>query len=328
MKIILAIFLIISSYNVLCQKLPIPTYKKLVFGKDSIECRRTTDKEIKKFLMFDGSPFDDAIISIIQAEKILTSNEEIARKGQVYFSSDSYYMIRKHIQNIAQNCPECDTSDYENELRFYMKIQNKVADSLNVVTEKTKIKNQSNPINQIVDTSRNLKSNDANALNVQRNDPILSANMAALAWHGKLTQFTNMDLNFVTERVDDYMNSALMGFSTLGPPKFEIKNNQGIRTDKYLPAVMGAVTTSFIQFKYFTTISGKDFIIDSCVISGKLQFLINFYVSYWTTKINFEGRKDGEIVHNHLLNDDISFQFFPSNEVGKIIIKQTTEINK
>lgn len=278
--------------------------------------------------MFDGSPFDDAIISIIQAEKILTSNEEIARKGQVYFSSDSYYMIRKHIQNIAQNCPECDTSDYENELRFYMKIQNKVADSLNVVTEKTKIKNQSNPINQIVDTSRNLKSNDANALNVQRNDPILSANMAALAWHGKLTQFTNMDLNFVTERVDDYMNSALMGFSTLGPPKFEIKNNQGIRTDKYLPAVMGAVTTSFIQFKYFTTISGKDFIIDSCVISGKLQFLINFYVSYWTTKINFEGRKDGEIVHNHLLNDDISFQFFPSNEVGKIIIKQTTEINK
>lgn len=321
------------------QKLPVPTYKKLVVGNDSINCRRTTDVELDKLMKFKGEPLGTAGIYMRVTEGELNALMERAEKGDYDFyrsnlnGTKNFNTIETYLTYIKTNCPKCDTIDYKNELRFYSKLYLKsiwlkeIQDSIDEENKIAKFNAESKANNQIIENPQKKIMSSSDSLFDQIDNPMLSANMAALAPHGKLTQFTGMDLNFVSSRVQDFMDN-IMQYTFSGDPKMD--NTKPIKTfvEKYIPKVSFSQSNEFIQFKYFAVVDRKSFTIQTCEITGTLYSLINFYISYWTTKINYEGRKEGEIVHSHLLNDDISFQFFPSSGKGKIVIKSSTEINK
>ena len=147
--------------------------------------------------------------------------------------------------------------------------------------------------------------------------------MKNLARHGFLTQMTFFELNFVNLRIQDFMSKRLM-MAPKGEPTF---TGDAIKTltQKYHKNIQINFAKEYdmsVSYKLFPL--QDKLIIESCEITGYYQYVIDFFVDYWTTTLNFEAAKGGEIVVNYLLQDRASLTLNFPKETATIKIINTT----
>jgi hypothetical protein len=117
--------------------------------------------------------------------------------------------------------------------------------------------------------------------------------------------------------------------------EFEMSLNDS-KTKSYLKDGKGNITYAFIdkismnraskqllfEFNVFTV--EDEFVIKELKITGDANAVLQFYVSFWTTSLNFNDVSKTEIVSNRLWQDRISYSF----NKGKPYIKvQNTTVN-
>ena len=154
---------------------------------------------------------------------------------------------------------------------------------------------------------------------------MLDADMNALAYHKKLTQFTYFDMNYVNERLEDFFSGDISLVQS-GEPIYDMSKPDKYISQKYVKSIQYNPTKSyFINVKYNLFTEGSNFIIKSCEISGYWIYILDLYVKYWAdNSLHFEAAKKGELVVYYLLQDKIVLSLNPTTETGKIVITNTT----
>lgn len=152
----------------------------------------------------------------------------------------------------------------------------------------------------------------------------LNANMRSLAPHQQLTQFTFFDMNFVNIRLQNFLENEL-SLIMVGEPTEDIKKDKYCIIERYEKGIqINHSKPYYIKVIYNLYPEGKNLIIKSCEISGYWNYIVDLYIKYWNTTLNFEAAKKGEIVVNYLMQDRISLSLNAQNETGKISIVNTT----
>jgi hypothetical protein len=141
-----------------------------------------------------------------------------------------------------------------------------------------------------------------------------------------VTQFCNMELNFVDMRVQDYMSmqgylqqSDLMKFNMIGPNKYiqEVyisKSSQSLNPHKI-----------FVKYNV-KPLNDHEFYITSCEIFGFSVYVINFFIGFWPRALNFDDCKKKEIVYYTFLFDRIGLYVDLVKNTAKIKIQKSTQI--
>lgn len=124
----------------------------------------------------------------------------------------------------------------------------------------------------------------------------LNAEMAPLASHGQLTQFTDMDYNFVSERVQTFMYKQL-GYSLI---KSDLKGNNMVV--EFTESV-GLNQAKKMEFNFAVIPNENFFTIKNCEITGDYDMLLNFYIQYWSTKTKINTQQQGVLAQTKVLND-------------------------
>jgi hypothetical protein len=134
------------------------------------------------------------------------------------------------------------------------------------------------------------------------------------------TQFTFYDLNFVSLRVQDYLDRN-MGMS-LKDTKFNLKNGVGSIDFIYEEAIVIGTNSQPQKMHVIYEVEAIDneFVIKSCTINGSAYKVEAFYVGFWKTSLQFNEVKSKGIVYNYYLQDKISY----SLTMGKPTIKITS----
>lgn len=151
----------------------------------------------------------------------------------------------------------------------------------------------------------------------------IEVSMSALADHKLLTQFTGFPLNFVDIKVQLYCTDYL-NYCQDENPEFKMEETNKYLKTKYSKCIRGDEPEYFIHFKYNLFLKGDNLLIKSCKISGYDKFVLNFYISYWPTKLNFEAAKKNELVINYLLQDRVALTWNPEKKYAEINITNTT----
>lgn len=130
------------------------------------------------------------------------------------------------------------------------------------------------------------------------------------------TQMTYIDLNFVNSKVQKFIYSEL----AMQPEGEPIYNNNTI-TEKYTEmfASNREPKELYVSYKVFTIDS--DFVVESVKITG--DKVVEFYVRYWSTNLNFEDTKGSEVVSNRYVQDRITYNF---NNGNRFIFVENTSI--
>lgn len=114
------------------------------------------------------------------------------------------------------------------------------------------------------------------------------------------TEFTNMRMNFVTPRVQDFLEKR-MELTIVGEPEIRAVDSLFIFDSKFIKHVSSNNNT--LHFTYNTKPEGNEFIIQSCEINGNFQFVVEFFIKFWNTTLNFADVKRKETVVNYWLSD-------------------------
>jgi hypothetical protein len=153
---------------------------------------------------------------------------------------------------------------------------------------------------------------------------MLNANMAALANHGKLTQFTYFDLQFVNSRFQDFLRDEL-SFAIVGEGQFELMKPNKFVLETYEKSFQNnSKKKQVLTVKYNVFIQDDYLFIKSCEITGPYDYIIQVYTRYWKTSLNFEAAKKGELVVNYLHQDRIGLTLNAGADFGKIEVTNTT----
>uniref|UniRef100_UPI0025FEB6C1 hypothetical protein n=1 Tax=uncultured Mucilaginibacter sp. TaxID=797541 RepID=UPI0025FEB6C1 len=155
--------------------------------------------------------------------------------------------------------------------------------------------------------------------------PMLSLKMQLLSHHGYATQITYFDLNFVDQRMQDFMRNEL-GMSIVGFPKFSKTNGYQTLEVGYVKngVYVGNNKIRHLYFKYtlFENRSKRS-MIKSLKIYGSSVDVIDFYVRYWPTAINFDQSKS-KIAFNYLLQDKATISCSTTDGSWSILVENTT----
>lgn len=155
--------------------------------------------------------------------------------------------------------------------------------------------------------------------------PMLSFKMQTLSNHGYATQITYFDLNFVDQRMQNFLRTQLnMSFS--GFPKFTKENGYQILNVGYVKdgAYIGNQKIRHLYFKYtLFENKSKRSMIKSLKIYGSAIDVIDFYVRYWPTTINFDQSKS-KIAFNYLLQDKATIACSTKDGSWSISVENTT----
>lgn len=127
----------------------------------------------------------------------------------------------------------------------------------------------------------------------------LSAEMGALAPHGQLTQFSNMDYNFVSSRVQKYLSQAL----NMYPDSDDVTSERVFVAFKEKSALNAPQKA--LQFNFNVHPAGTGFLVNDCRITGDRDKLIKFYVNYWPTTVQIDETNTGIVATTRLLADDV-----------------------
>jgi len=155
-------------------------------------------------------------------------------------------------------------------------------------------------------------------------EQILDVKMRLLAGHEDATQITYFDLNFVEQRMQDFMKKK-MGMTITDVSKFIKTSSYETFTVTYTQmATIGTTKIPKLYFKY--TIFGnkdKNPIIKSLEITGTSIHVINFFVRYWPTTLNIDVSKS-KIAYNYLVQDKATIRLNPANAAWSISVENTS----
>lgn len=132
------------------------------------------------------------------------------------------------------------------------------------------------------------------------------------------TQITYFDLNFVNLKLQDYLSYQFGMTLNSEKAKYELKNGKGFITSAFVDKISMNRNPRELFFKFNVFPMGKEFVIKDLKITGTTDAVLRFYVSYWTTTLNFDDISKTEIVSNRLLQDRISYNFNNGNPYIKI----------
>lgn len=133
------------------------------------------------------------------------------------------------------------------------------------------------------------------------------------------TQFTYYDLNYVSYRVQDYLerNMAMV----LADTKENLKEGVGTIEHTYQESMIIGSSRSpqKIKFTYTVVPIGNYFVIKKCKIAGEPIKVEAFFVGFWKTSLQFDRTRKEGVVYNNYLQDKISFYFNNGNYYVDII---------
>jgi hypothetical protein len=150
--------------------------------------------------------------------------------------------------------------------------------------------------------------------------------MRALADHGLLTQITGFEINFVDTRIQEYLSKyTILGL--VGEPSVNMIGSNKYIIQKYEQKIQyNNNKTSTFNVKYNLIIDKQNrIIIKSCKIYGSSLHVLDFYVNFWPTSLNFEAAKKNEVVVNFLLQDRVALKWIPSTDYAEIIVTSTNK---
>jgi len=121
------------------------------------------------------------------------------------------------------------------------------------------------------------------------------------------TEFNNMDLNFVNNKVQKFLNLRLDMALTED-------SHQSVVTDSCINISESYHSTKIneksrkLTFTYSVKAEegSSILIVHSCKITGDKSSVIDFYIKYWDTTLDFDNTKKEEFVVNHWINDRIA----------------------
>jgi hypothetical protein len=132
-----------------------------------------------------------------------------------------------------------------------------------------------------------------------------------------LTEFNDMRLNFVDPRVQSFM-SEKMGMTLSGDPSSNVDGKHITITETYQKKISSKVNDKALVIHYEGEADGNEIIIKECHISGVDMYVIDFFVKYWNTTLNFEDVKGKEVVTNYWITDRASLS--KGNKPGEFVI--------
>lgn len=132
------------------------------------------------------------------------------------------------------------------------------------------------------------------------------------------TQITYFDLNFVNLKLQDYLSYQFGMTLNSEKAKYELKNGKGFITSAFIDKISMNRNPRELFFKFNVFPMGKGFVIKDLKITGTADAVLRFYVSYWTTTLNFDDVSKTEVVSNRLLQDRISYNFNNGNPYIKV----------
>lgn len=145
----------------------------------------------------------------------------------------------------------------------------------------------------------------------------LSYYIEGFSWHGHATQMTYFDMNFVNDRVQDYISQRMnlvevkrLDNLSQSPMAITVKYGQLMGTDHRT-----------LNVKYFLFVHDEhNLIISKCIITGNLDFASKFFAGYWTQELNIDETKTGRVMWKTLLQDKITFKYDKSTKIATITV--------
>jgi len=257
-----------------------------------IATQRLSEQSYADGMSSKENGIDECLLSIMMLQQDLKEIRSNLLKGYYNVKSVDTNVLDKAKMLFKKN----DFSLYFSEIDFYNKIaeNKKNADkllSLNTTCNKLKIDTVSTVITEI--------NNDIDSMSMIENSMRLS--------HRYATQFSNMRLNFVNMRVQNYMeNNAFIYYKE---PVFTTNDKYKILTENYISKFSNSTSPDKITLKYFLKQRNKEYIIDKCIISGDYNYVISFFVKFFPTIVNVEDIQKKEIAYCYYYKDKISFIF-------------------
>ncbi len=136
------------------------------------------------------------------------------------------------------------------------------------------------------------------------------------------SQFTYYDMNFVTSKIENYLQFT----KTLLDTKPNLKNGGGNIKVTYTDKISNNKNSEILSFDFKVFNIDNEFVVESCKISGSYNSVLDFYIGYWDTKISIDRSKKKFTLTNHHLQDNIEFSAL--NNVYIISITNSTIVNK
>ncbi len=140
------------------------------------------------------------------------------------------------------------------------------------------------------------------------------------------SQITFFDLNFITIRVQSFLEARL-GFHLIDEPSLVKEVNLSSLTYKFQQSNVYVGTKipkpMLIKYFFFTNSYGNP-IISKCIIDGDDDSVIKFFVNYWPTTIHFDGNKKNGVFFSYFLQDKIELYQQVLKNYGKLSITNST----
>lgn len=132
------------------------------------------------------------------------------------------------------------------------------------------------------------------------------------------TQITYQDFNNVNTTIQSFLDDK-MDMTVAAPPVVSKDIGGDVLTFKYVKhANMGEVNYMYLKFHMAKGTS----IITSCDVYGYYAYVVDFFVRYWPTNINFNDGKSG-IASCYYLQDKATINLNLQARTGKISILNT-----
>lgn len=283
------------------------------------ECKRITRKYEKYYKKYskDGAP---PMQEILEIEKKLNSCIGFTPEVSHKLTKEMINEASKILHSIKEKYPYFDYNIYENEIVFFelayearLLPQRMAAERSrkayirdSIVREKDKIARlKSDSIMQVKNKRQKLESHFESVTHNEN-------------YFKYYTQFTGMRINFVNMRVQAFMSFNGYALQEQEPTYEYI-------IERYIKKSNASITSPSIYIKYNISVDENDFIISSCEIYGFDLYVIEFFIKFWNTTMQFHDVKNKGVAFYNLLEDKISLECQPEKDFAKITIKPSGE---
>lgn len=162
------------------------------------------------------------------------------------------------------------------------------------------------------------------------NENMLSANLSSTyPGNENIVQFTYVILPLIERNLQLYFSSKGYG-KVNGYEDVFFKNEKPYYKAKYQESIVAGRKPRWIAFNFdmFVIDSNHNFFIKKATITGDPVSLINFFVQFYPTTINFETVKNNKIADCRFMQDIIELGVDPAKNTGSITITNSNFKNE
>lgn len=157
----------------------------------------------------------------------------------------------------------------------------------------------------------------------QTQDEVLFDASVASPYHKYATPIAYYDYEFVETMVQSFFYSVLQ-MTVVGDAVDTKENNRDVITCKYQKkAIMGKIQYVYTKNTVFINKAGNQ-ITMAFQIYGYYGYVLDFYVHFWPTTINYEPSDKNTIAYNYMLMDKITLKLDLAKQTGTITIINNT----